>query len=45
MGDYMSGYREKVTDEQLISLIDIGVSNSAGDYSLLTNMQDYLKVI
>ena len=32
MGDYMSGYREKVTDDQLISLIDTGVSNSAGDF-------------
>jgi len=32
MGDYMSGYREKVTDDQLINLIDTGVSNSAGDF-------------
>ena len=32
MGDYMTGYREKVTDEQLINLVDAGVANSAGDF-------------
>jgi len=32
MGDYMTGYREKVTDDQLISLISTGVSTSVGDF-------------
>jgi len=32
MGDYMTGYREKVTDDQLISLISAGVSTSVGDF-------------
>lgn len=32
MGDYMKGYREKVTDDQLISLISSGVANSVGDF-------------
>ena len=32
MGNYMTGYLEKVTGEQLINLVDTGVSNSAGDF-------------
>jgi len=32
MGDYMKGYREKVTDEQLINLVATGVANSVGDF-------------
>jgi hypothetical protein len=32
MGDYMTGYREKVTDEQLVNLVSTGVANSVGDF-------------
>mgnify|MGYP000147167127 CR=1 FL=1 len=32
MGDYMTGYLEKVTDEQLVNLVSTGVNNSVGDF-------------
>ena len=31
-GEYNEGYKEEVTDEQLLRLIDSGISNSVGDF-------------
>ena len=32
MSDYNTGYKVKVTDDELLRLVDAGISNSVGDF-------------